>query len=347
MVFSNKILKCMRKHIILLVVMMAVSTMAQAQSRGVKIGYIDMEYILQNVPDYNEAKNQLEQKAQKWKQEIETKRNEVTRLKDLLATERVLLTKELLEEREEEIVFQEKELLDYQEKRFGPKGDLTIQKAVLAQPIQDQVFNAAQDIAEAKKYDFIFDKTSDLTILFAAKRYDISDQVVRVITRSNKRKEGISKKEQKEEAKREALENMEDESPALAERNKKLAERKAAREKLIADKKLAADERKQQVLAAKEAKKNGTAVPKPQSRTSTVKDSTATDSGNGSKITDEKPVKVVDSTAINKKQKSAEDRAKILADRKKALEDKKKKILEDREAAKKAKEDKLKEGKQD
>jgi Skp family chaperone for outer membrane proteins len=308
-----------------------------------------MEYILQNVPDYNEAKNQLEQKAQKWKQEIETKKNEITRLKELLATERVLLTKELLEEREEEISFQEKELLDYQEKRFGPKGDLTIQKAVLAQPVQDQVFNAAQDIAEAKKYDFIFDKTSDLTILFAAKRYDISDQVIRVITRTNKRNQ-LTKKQLKEDEKKEALENMEDESPALAERNKKLAERKAAREKLIADKKLAAEERKQQLLAAKEAKKNGTTVPAKSKLKETAKE-TATDSSKTNvkdlKL-DEKPIKKeVDSTLIIKKQKASEDRAKILADRKKALEDKKKKVLEDREAAKKAKEEKLKEGKKD
>ena len=343
MVFSNEILKCMKKHIFLLLIMMSISSIVHAQSRGVKIGYIDMEYILQNVPDYNEAKNQLEQKAQKWKQEIETKKNEITRLKELLATERVLLTKELLEEREEEISFQEKELLDYQEKRFGPKGDLTIQKAVLAQPVQDQVFNAAQDIAEAKKYDFIFDKTSDLTILFAAKRYDISDQVIRVITRTNKRNQ-LTKKQLKEEEKKEALENMEDESPALAERNKKLAERKAAREKLIADKKLAAEERKQQLLAAKEAKKNGTAVPAKSKLKETAKE-TATDSSKtdvkGIKL-DEKPIKKeVDSTLIIKKQKASEDRAKILADRKKALEDKKKKILEDREAAKKAKEEKV------
>ena len=349
MVFSNEILKCMKKHIFLLLVMMSITSIVHAQSRGVKIGYIDMEYILQNVPDYNEAKNQLEQKAQKWKQEIETKKNEITRLKELLATERVLLTKELLEEREEEISFQEKELSDYQEKRFGPKGDLTIQKAVLAQPVQDQVFNAAQDIAEAKKYDFIFDKTSDLTILFAAKRYDISDQVIRVITRTNKRNQ-LTKKQLKEEEKKEALENMEDESPALAERNKKLAERKAAREKLIADKKLAAEERKQQLLAAKEAKKNGTAVPAKsklkEDAKETVKDSSKTNLKDVK--LDEKPIKKeVDSTLIIKKQKAVEDRAKILADRKKALEDKKKKILEDREAAKKAKEDKLKEGKQD
>src|SRR5690606_4899422 len=128
--------------------------------------------------------NQLEQKAQKWKQEIETKKLEIGKLKETLKTERVLLTKELIEEREEEIAFQENEMLEYQQKRFGPTGDLMMQKAVLVKPIQDQVFNAAQDIAEANKYDFIFDKSSDMTMLFAAKKFDISDRVIRILTRA-------------------------------------------------------------------------------------------------------------------------------------------------------------------
>jgi Skp family chaperone for outer membrane proteins len=318
--------------------------MAHAQSRGIKIGYIDMEYILQNVPDYSEAKNQLEQKAQKWKQEIETKKNEIAGLKESLATERALLTKELLEEREEEIAFQEKELNDYQEKRFGPKGDLTLQRAVLAQPVQDQVFNAAQDIAEAKKYDFILDKTSDLTILFAAKRYDISDQVLRVINRSNKRNQ-LTKKQLKEEEAKEAKENMEDESPALADRRKKLEEKKAQRDKLIADKKAALELKKQEQQAVKEARKNGTAAKAPAQE---VAQQDKTNDSLMTKVPARKPdikerePKTVDSTAIIKKQKTAEERAQVLADRKKALEEKKQKALEARDAAKKARDEKKK-----
>ena len=73
----------MRKNIILLILILGVSTTFHAQTRGVKIGYIDMEYILQNVPDYMESKSQLEEKAQKWKQEIEAKKNEITKLKTL------------------------------------------------------------------------------------------------------------------------------------------------------------------------------------------------------------------------------------------------------------------------
>ena len=329
----------MKKHFLLLLFMITVSLTVQAQSRGVKVGYIDMEYILQNVPDYTEAKNQLEQKAQKWKQEAELKQNEIARLKDLLKTERVLLTKELIEEREEEITFQETALLDYQQKRFGPSGDLIIQKAVLAQPIQDQVFTAVQDIAEAKKYDFVFNKTSDLTMLFSAKRYEISDQVIRVITRSAKR-EQLSKKQLKEEEAKEAKEDMIDESPGLQERQKKLDERKAAREKLVADRKAAVEEKRKLAEEKRNAKKNGTTVT-PATTTETP------DSPTDNKATTTQPVakKVSDSTAVNNRQKSAEERAQILADRKKAAEEKRLKVLAEREAARKAKEEKAKENK--
>ena len=189
----------------------------QSQTRGTKVGYIDMEYILQNVPNYSEATIQLDQKVQKWKQEVEAKKIEINKIQEALNAEKALLTKELIEERETEIKFLETEMLDYQQKRFGPNGDLMIQKSVLTKPIQDQVFTAVQDIAEAKKYDFVFDKSSDLTMLFAAKRFDISDQVLRVITRSEKR-EQLTKKQLAAEEAKDNKEDAELENPALAER---------------------------------------------------------------------------------------------------------------------------------
>jgi len=235
----------MKKHIAFLLLTLSFVNQGFAQSRGIKVGYIDMEYILQNVPDYAEAKSQLEQKAQKWKQDIEAKKVDLAKLKDALKTERVLLTKELIDEREEEIKFQETELLDFQQKRFGPNGDLITQKAVLVKPIQDQVFTAVQDIAEAKKYDYVFDKSSNLTILFAAKRFDISDQVVRVITRAEKR-EQLTNKQLKDQEAKEYREDVEDANPALAERKKLLEDKKLAREKMMADKKIAADLKKKE-----------------------------------------------------------------------------------------------------
>jgi len=201
-----------------------------SQTKGVKIGYIDMEYILQNVPSYTEAKNQLELKAQKWKQEIEVRNNEITRLKDALKAEQVLLTKELIVEKQEEITFQEKELLDYNQKRFGPNGDLLIQKSVLVKPIQDQIFTIVQDLADSKKYDFIFDKSSDLTMLFAAKRYDISDQVLRTLNRAEQ-KEQLTKKQLKLQQEKDAKEDFIKENPEMVERQKILDDKKISKTK--------------------------------------------------------------------------------------------------------------------
>ena len=139
----------MRKNFLLLILLLSIAISGNSQgTKSVRIGYIDMEYILQNVPDYAEANNQLELKAQKWKQELETKKNEITKVKDALKTEKVLLTKELIEEREEAITFLETEMSEYQQKRFGPNGDFIIQKEMLVKPIQDQIFNAVQDIAD-------------------------------------------------------------------------------------------------------------------------------------------------------------------------------------------------------
>src|SRR5436190_23064205 len=239
----------MRKHFILLIFIATTMLTATAQSgRGIRIGYIDMEYILENLPEYNEANIQLEQKAQKWKQEMETKKNDISKLKESLKTEQVLLTKELIQERQDEIIFLENELMEYQQKKFGPTGELVVQKAVLVKPIQDQIFTAVQDLADAKKYDFIFDKSSDLTMLFAAKRYDISDYVLRTLTRASKRNK-VSKKQLKEEEAKEYKEDLEDLNPELAERQKALEGKKAAREKMLEERKAAFEAKRQQAEA--------------------------------------------------------------------------------------------------
>ncbi|MBT8255705.1 MAG: OmpH family outer membrane protein, partial [Bacteroidia bacterium] len=192
------------KFILLAFALVCFSLSAEAQ-RGARIGYIDMEYILESVPEYQEASTQLEGKVQRWKKDIEKKNDEIEQMKLNLSNERVLLTKELIEEREEEIKILEDEMLKYQQDRFGPNGDLDIQRRQLVQPIQDQVFNIVQEIAEGKKYDFIFDKSADVVMLFAAKRNDISEQVLRSINRSAKREEAKNRREKREIESREAL----------------------------------------------------------------------------------------------------------------------------------------------
>jgi Skp family chaperone for outer membrane proteins len=240
----------------------ALTTNAQ---RGVRIGYIDMEYILENVPEYREAATQLDGKVQRWKQDIEKKNNEIELMKLNLSNERVLLTKELIDEREEEITILEDELIQYQQARFGPNGDLDIQRRQLVQPIQDQVFNIVQEVAENKKYDFIFDKSADIVMLFAAKRNDISDIVLRSINRAAKREQTNTKREKKELERREELSMEEDKEVTereqaiedkKEERERIMEERKRVRDSIRAAKKAEYEQRRQKLLEERQKRKD-------------------------------------------------------------------------------------------
>ncbi len=217
---------------------LGISFTADAQ-RGIRIGYIDMEYILESVPEYQEAKTQLDGKVQRWKADIQKQSQEIDQMKLNLANERVLLTKELIEEREEEVKIKEDEMIKYQQDRFGPNGDLIIQRRQLVQPIQDQVFNIVQEIAEAKKYDFIFDKSADVVMLFAAKRNDISETVLRSINRNNKRTEVTNRREKQEVERLESLSDEEDK--AVTEREKAIEDKKNDREAAMAERKRVRD----------------------------------------------------------------------------------------------------------
>ena len=140
----------------------------------------------------------MEEKAADWKKEIEDRSRKIEQKKESLNSERILLTSEMIDEIEEEILIDEEELSEYQQKRFGPRGDLIIQKQQLIQPIQDQIFNAIRELAKSKNYDFIFDKSADIVMLYSNKRYDVSDQILRTISRANNRRKIDSRKDKRE-----------------------------------------------------------------------------------------------------------------------------------------------------
>tara|TARA_B100000768_G_scaffold56535_1_gene54980 strand:+ start:86 stop:775 length:690 start_codon:yes stop_codon:yes gene_type:complete len=151
-----------------------------------RIGIIDMEYILSKMEDYTTASQQLEEKIEQWKKEIDLKSKFINNLSDSLEIERPLLTKDLVEDRESEIEFETKQMNDYKEKRFGVNGDWVAQELLLIKPIQDQVLNVVQSIAKQKKFDKIFDQSADAIVLYSEKKYDISDLVLKSILRSEK-----------------------------------------------------------------------------------------------------------------------------------------------------------------
>ena len=145
-----------------------------------------MAYILETVDEFNIASDLLDKNIENWKKEIEIKKLELEQIKDQLNTERIILTPELINDRELEIQDFASEIIRLQEKRFGPNGDMIIQRSKLIQPLQDQVMSIVKQVAEESKYDFIFDRSSTATMLYSVKNYDISDLVIKRINRQQK-----------------------------------------------------------------------------------------------------------------------------------------------------------------
>ena len=170
---------------LLINIILLMSVHAHAQ-RGTRVGYIDMNVILECIDEYQEASQLLDKNVANWKKEIELKKIQLKQFQDQLNTERILLTPELINDRDLEINDFASEIVNLQEKRFGPRGDMIIQRSKLIQPVQDQVMSVVKLIAEEKKYDFIFDRSSNVTMLYSAKNYDISDLVIKRINRQQR-----------------------------------------------------------------------------------------------------------------------------------------------------------------
>jgi Skp family chaperone for outer membrane proteins len=163
--------------------------------RGARIAYVDMDVILNKNKEFSTANMLLDEKISQWKKEIELKKIKLKQIQDQFTVEKILLTPELIEDRELEIRDFASEIVSLQEKRFGPNGDMIIQKNQLFKPVQDQVLSIVQDVAKERKYDFVFDRSSDIIMLYSAKNYDISDLVlkrIQVQERIKERKEKIN-----------------------------------------------------------------------------------------------------------------------------------------------------------
>ena len=148
------------------------STMAQ------KVAYIDTKYILGEIPEYEEAQRTLEGMSKQWQKEVEAVFAEVEKMKEAYYMEKILLTEDMQEEREAAIKAKKDEATQLQMKYFGPQGELFKKRQELVKPIQDQVFNAVRDYAERTRLDIVFDKSSDLLMIYSDPRFDKSDDIL-------------------------------------------------------------------------------------------------------------------------------------------------------------------------
>jgi outer membrane protein len=166
----------LNKFFTLLFIALFIGLIANAQT---KYAVINTKYILEKIPEYKEADKKLKELGDQWQLEIDGKQMALDKMYKNYDAEQFMLSDELKKKREEELFLKEKELRDLQKKRFGYEGDLFKERQKLVKPIQDKVYNAVQNMAVARSYDFILDKSEGINIIFADPKLDKSDEILR------------------------------------------------------------------------------------------------------------------------------------------------------------------------
>src|SRR3954471_22150310 len=164
----------MIKKALFSIVLVCASVVGFSQTAA-KFGYVDTDYIMGQIPEYKAAQSELDKTSVQWQKEIDAKYAEVDKLYKAYQADAILLTDDMKKKRENEIINREKEVKDLQKQRFGVDGELFKKRQELVKPLQDKVYNAVKAIAEKGGYAIIFDKSSDITMLYANPKNDKSD----------------------------------------------------------------------------------------------------------------------------------------------------------------------------
>jgi len=144
-----------------------------------KFAYVDTEYILKHMPEYKSALSQLEVASKQWQEQVDRNFGDIDRMYKSYQADQVLLNDEMRKRRENEIIEKEKQAKEFQRQKFGPDGELFQSRTRLIKPIQTKVADVIKQIAKAKYLDFIFDKSSEATMMiYASSSYDISNDVI-------------------------------------------------------------------------------------------------------------------------------------------------------------------------
>ena len=143
-----------------------------------KFAYVDSQFILEHIPEYKQAKEELDNFSYQWQEKIENAYQDIDKLYRAYQTDKVLLTDKMKQDREDEIIQKEKEVKELQQQIFGTDGDLYKKQEELIRPIQNLIYNAIQEFAEQGRYGVIFDKSGDLLMLYADENLDKSEKIL-------------------------------------------------------------------------------------------------------------------------------------------------------------------------
>ena len=171
-------MKTIKTNILTAIAAATMFVLFSGAAMGQKYAYVDTKYILDNIPEYGDAQDELDALSEKWQKEVEQGYAKIDEMYKKYKAEAVLLPEDIKQKREDEIVSKEKEIKDLQKKYFGPEGELFKKREELIKPIQEKIYNAIETVATTRNFSFVFDKAGGMTLLWANPKYDISDDVL-------------------------------------------------------------------------------------------------------------------------------------------------------------------------
>ncbi|MFM2316294.1 MAG: hypothetical protein RLZZ155_626, partial [Bacteroidota bacterium] len=144
-----------------------------------KFAYVDSKFILSHMPEYVAAQKQINELSADWQAQVEQKYTAIEQLEKSFQAEKILLTEEMKKKREADINERIEDAKEFQKSKFGVEGELFKKREELVAPIQEQIFQAIEDIASQSQYMVVFDKANHSNMLYTNPKHDISDKVLK------------------------------------------------------------------------------------------------------------------------------------------------------------------------
>lgn len=167
----------MKKVLLLSVFCLVNLFVAKAQ----QFALIDMEYIMENIPEYQEASMELDKLSQKYQETLESKSKEAESLYRSYQQTSATLNATQRNQKEEAIIAKEKEVSELRMKYFGPEGEMAKKQNELITPIENRIYEAVKQISLQRGYDAVIDRASANSLIFASPNIDISNEILSIL----------------------------------------------------------------------------------------------------------------------------------------------------------------------
>ncbi len=142
-----------------------------------KIGWVNSQAIMDKLPEAQDAQRQLDNTVSQWQSELTKMQSEWQKKYDEYDKKKLILTDQLRAQSEKELQDLDKKIQDYRTKKFGQNGELFNKQNELMKPVQNKIFKVIQDIAKEDGYDYVFDKSGDILLLYSNDKYDLTAKV--------------------------------------------------------------------------------------------------------------------------------------------------------------------------